>query len=188
MSGAFFLGGAMADFLFTEEEIRSRFEDFFDVADKFCEAYNVDQEVEVEIDPSLLYLAVVAIYDDIARYKAYHLTNPFQKKSNPVKRAAYAVKWLMHFSPLVFPKMAHVTGGYKPENADTLANAMFAIHFAMINLRVHTGVNFDLNRELKFEIMYDLFYRGLTTDSLILLFDIVCSLASTGSVDPVVEI
>lgn len=177
----------MQDFLFDEATIRQRFEDFYDIADKFCEEYNRDQEVKVEVDPSLLYLAVVAIYDDVARYKAYHLPNPVKQKANPVKRAAYAVKWLMHFSPLMFPQMGHASGGRKVEDADTLANAMFALHFAMMNLRVHTGTNFNLKTELHFELIYDLLYRGLTTDSLILLFDVVCELASTGDVASIIE-
>ncbi len=178
----------MEELLFDEKTIQERFEDFFDVADQFCLDYNKGQEIQVEIDPSLLYLAVVAIYDDVARYKAYHLKNPVKQKSNPVKRAAYAVKWLMHFSPLTFPQMGHISGQSGPENGDTLANAMFALHFAMINLRVHTGVNFSLKRETQFELIYDLLYRGLTTDALILLFDILCDLASTGSVDAVIEL
>lgn len=177
----------MQDFLFDEATIKERFEDFFEIADKFCEQYNKGQEVKVEIDPSLLYLAVVAIYDDVARYKAYHLTNPIKQKANPVKRAAYAVKWLMHFSPLIFPQMGHASGDKKIEDADTLANAMFALHFAMMNLRVHTGTNFNLRTEMHFELIYDLLYRGLTTDSLIILFDVVCALASTRDVASVIE-
>ncbi len=177
----------MQDILFDEATIKKRFEDFYDVADTFCDAYNSGQEVKVEIDPSLLYLAVVAIYDDVARYKAYHLSNPVNQKADPVKRAAYAVKWLMHFSPLIFPQMGHVSGGRKVEDADTLANAMFALHFAMANLRVHTHTNFNLQTEMHFELIYDLLYRKLTTDSLIILFDVVCKLASTWDVTLVIE-
>jgi hypothetical protein len=177
----------MQDFLFDEATIQERFKDFFDIADKFCDEYNEGQDVKVEIDSSLLYLAVVAIYDDVARYKAYHLPNPIKQKANPIKRAAYAVKWLMHFSPLIFPQMGHATGRHAPEDADTLANAMFALHFAMMNLRVHTGTNFSLKQEMHFELIYDLLYRGLTTDSLILLFDVVSALAITGDVSSVIE-
>ena len=177
----------MQDFLFDEATIKERFEDFYDVANRFCDEYNNDQEVKVEIDPSLLYLAVVAIYDDVARYKAYHLSNPVKQKADPIKRAAYAAKWLMHFSPLIFPKMGHISGGGKAENADTLANAMFALHFAMVNLRLHSGENFQLQTEMHFELIYDLLYRGLTTDSLIILFDIICKLASNGDVTSVIS-
>ena len=178
----------MTDFLFDESTIKERYKDFFEIADNFCSEYNKGQNVKVEIDPSLLYLAVVAIYDDIARYKVYHLKNPVRQKANPVKRAAFAVKWLMHFSPLIFPKMGHATGRSAPENADALANAMFALHFAMMNLRGHVGVIFYLQRNVQFELIYDLLYRGLTTDSLIMLFDIVCQLAETSEVSSVIEI
>ena len=177
----------MEELLFDEETIKARYEDFYDIADQFCVEYNEGQGVKVEIDPSLLYLAVVAIYDDVARYKAYHLKNPVKQKANPVKRAAFAVKWLMHFSPLVFPQMGHVTGQASPENGDTLANAMFAMHFALMNLRVHTGANFSLKRDTHFELIYDLLYRGLTTDALILLFDIISSIVKAGSVEAIIE-
>lgn len=176
----------MEDIFFDEETTKARFEDFFDVADKFCAIYNEGQSVPVEIDPSLLYLAVVAIYDDVARYKAYHLKNPVKQKANPVKRAAFAVKWLMHFSPLIFPQMGHLSGQHPPENGDPLANAMFALHFALMNLRAHTNVYFFLKREIHFELLYDLIYRGLTTDALILLFDIFSTLASEGKTESII--
>ena len=178
----------MQDFLFDEATIKQRYEDFYNIADIFCHEYNNGYEVKVEIDPSLLYLAVVAIYDDVARYKAYHLTNPVRQKANPIKRAAYAVKWLMHFSPLILPQMGHASGGKNIEDADVLVNAMFALHFAMMNLRVHTKENFYLERNTQFELIYDLLYRGLTSDALILLFDIMCALAKTRNVNSVIAI
>lgn len=177
----------MEDQLFDEETIESRFEDLFDIADQFCANYNKGQKVSVEIDPSLLYLALVAIYDDIARYKAYHLQNPVKQKANPVKRAAYAVKWIMHFTPLIFPQMGHTTGQEAPENSDVLANAMFAVHLALMNLRAHTGVNFNLKTEVHFELIYDLLYRGLSSDALILYFDTISQIVSEKSIDPIVE-
>ena len=170
----------MQDFHFDEAVIEDRYKDIFDIANSFCDDYNIDQEVKVEIDPSLLYLAVVATYDDVARYKSYHLKDPEKEKSDPIKRAAYAVKWLMHFSPLIFPQMGHVSGGRKVEDADTLANAMFALHYALTNLRSHANTNFKLQTEMHFELIYDLLYRRLTTASLIILFDVFCKLAEDG--------
>jgi len=177
----------MEDLLFDEQTIKERFEDFFEIADGFCDAYNEGQAVKLEIDSSLLYLSVVAIYDDIARYKAFHLVNPVRQKSNPVKRAAYAVKWLMHFSPLIFPSMGHKSGKAAPEDGDTLSNAMFAVHFAMMNIREQTGNNFKLTTEMHFELIYDLLYRGLTTDSLIMLFDIISKLSENNDASSIIE-
>ena len=111
----------MAGTLFTEDEIRSRFLDFFEIAQDFCESYNDGQENIVEIDPALLYMMVVATYDDISRYKAYHLSDPATQRSNAVKRAAYATKWILHFDPLIFPMMGHATGSGKHTH-DALVN------------------------------------------------------------------
>lgn len=178
----------MPDIVFDEETIKGRYKDIYEIAEAFCDSYNIGQRVEVEIDPSLLFLAVVATYDDIARYKVYHLTDPIAQKSNAVKRAAFAVRWFMHFSPLIFPKMGHISGGEGPENADTLANAMFALHYALENLRQQTGVHFNIRKEVLFNLIYDLLYRKVSADSLILFFDTIVLLVEGKGVESVIEI
>jgi hypothetical protein len=179
----------MSDFEFSEEEIQQRFEDFFDIARDFCDSFNRGQSARVAVDPFLLFQCVVATYDDIARYKSYHLKNPATQKANAIKRAAYAVKWIIHFSPLIFPQLAHDNEDEAVEVDDdaVLANVMFAMHFALINLREYAQRSFNLNRELNFEIMYDLLYRNLSPEALMLFFHNVAELARTGQIEAILE-
>ena len=144
----------------------------------FCDTFNEGQEVKAEIDPALLYLCVVSIYDDISRYKEYHLTDPEKQLSNPIKRAAYGVKWITHFCPIIFPQMGHATGQHSAENGDALANAVFALHFALTNVEIEAGTGFQLSTEYYYQIIYDLTYRGLTADALILFFQSIADLAN----------
>lgn len=164
--------------LFTEAEIKQRFEDFYDLACGFCDAYNDGQAVKAEIDPSLLYLCVVSIYDDISRYKEYHLTNPETQRSNAIKRAAYGAKWITHFSPIIFPQMGHETGQENAENGDALANAVFALHFSLTNVEIEAKASFQLSNEYYYQMIYDLTYRGLSSDALILFFQSIADLAN----------
>lgn len=172
VKGMFF----MTNVLFSDDQVQGRFLDFFDMAQNFCEKYNLNQEITAEIDPSKLYLVVVATYDDIARYKLYHLVNPSQKRASAIKRAAYATKWIMRFNPIIFPANGHLTGLNKTEDYDTLANAMFAIHFSQTCLRKFTGKFFTIDREKSYTLMYDLLYRSISSDSLILFYETLCDI------------
>lgn len=164
--------------LFTEADIQQRFEDLYDLACGFCDEYNVGQDVRAEIDPSLLYLCVVSLYDDVSRYKEYHLTDPSTQRSNAIKRAAYGAKWITHFSPIIFPQMGHETGLHGAENGDALANAVFALHFALTNVEIEAGATFQLSNEYYYQLIYDLTYRGLSADALILFFQSIADLAN----------
>jgi hypothetical protein len=161
----------MSAALFTEKDIEQRYLDFFEIAENFCSAYGGDEE-SVEIDPAMLYLAVVATYDDISRYKSYHLSEPATQRANAIKRAAYGVKWVVRFSPLIFPNMGHLTGKITARH-DGLANAMFAVHFALVNLEEFTGHSINLPPEIQFALIYDLMYREISADALILLFETI---------------
>jgi hypothetical protein len=166
----------VASILFTEDEIQGRFVDFFEIAEEFCEQYNDGAPTLIEIDPALLYMVVTATYDDIARYKAYHLSDPAHQRSNAVKRAAYITKWIMHFDPLILPQMGHITGS-AGHTHDALTNAMFAIHLALANLQQFTSVKFDLSKKMLYDLMYDLVFRQLSSDALILIYGMVADIA-----------
>ena len=162
--------------LFTEKQIKERFEDFYDIACGFCDDFSRGHEVKAELDPSLLYLCVVSIYDDISRYKEYHLADPSQQKSNAVKRAAFGAKWISHFSPIIFPSAGHDSGQNAVEDGDVLVNAVFALHFALINIEEEAGASFQLSGEYYYQFIYDLTYRGMSADALILFFQTIADL------------
>jgi hypothetical protein len=168
--------------LFSENEIKGRYLDLFEIAEEFCLNFNEGANPPlVEVDPALLYMVVVATYDDISRYKAFHLTDPTTQRSNAVKRAAYATKWILHFDPLIFPTMGHASGT-SGHTHDALANAIFAMHISLSNLQQFTGVKFDLSQKLYYDLLYDLVYRQLGSDALMLIYDMVCDVALKNSI------
>ena len=163
--------------LFSDAEIGLRYNHLFRLTEQFCSAYNSSHAVQAEVDPSRLYLVVVATYDDIARYKEYHLSSPATQRSNAIKRGAYAAKWLMHFSPIIFPDVGHLRNSNNASH-DCLINAAFAVHFALINVQQFTSVNCDLADEIHYSLLYDLMYRNIGGETLILFLEAVATIAS----------
>ncbi|MBB4287258.1 hypothetical protein [Roseospira goensis] len=164
--------------MFSEAEIQQRFEDLYNIACGFCADFNEGCDIRAEIDPSLLYLCVVSMYDDISRYKDYHLNNPEKQRSNPIKRAAYGAKWITRFSPIIFPRMGHETGEGASKDSDVLVNAAFALHFALVNMEIEASVSLRLSTEYYYQIVYDLLYRSLSSDALIILFQALADVAN----------
>ena len=174
--------------MYTDGDIKERFEDFYDIARDFCDDFNLDQSVKAEVDPTAMYLAVVALYDDVARYKEYHLSDSENQKSNSIKRAVFSVKWIMRFSPIIFPRKGHVAIEKSVDNdpfftsnfsdQDVLVNAVFALHFAFINIELDCGENFRVSSEYYYQILYDLLYRDMSGDALILIFQIISDMSA----------
>lgn len=149
--------------LFTKKELEGRFIDLFDMAETFQQRYEAHNSVKLELSTDRLYMIVISTYDDIARYKYYHLSNPYEERSNPIKRAAYLTKWISRFKPW------HVVSGN--DSAETyLVNEVFAITVAVVNLNVHTDRDFWLSVEKEYELVYDLMYRSLSDDALLILY------------------
>jgi hypothetical protein len=167
----------MNSVVFDNATIASKFADFYRIAEAFCDAMNATQDRKIRIDSHLLYLAVVATYDDIARYKIYHLTDPAKQRSNSVKRAAFATKWIVRFSPLVPVELqdAHET---TPGLDDyVLENALFALNFSFLHMAHETGRDFDIDPEKIHELTYDLIFRDISSDALILAYQMIFDLA-----------
>jgi hypothetical protein len=161
--------------LFSEEEIKSRYRDFFQIASAFCDSYERISHHPAEIDTSLLYLVVSSTYQDITRYKLYHLRDPFSEKSNGIKRSAYATKWILRFNPIIIPTSAHKTGN--PENShDALANAMFSIHYSLSNIRMFVDNDFSLSKKIYYSLLYDLIYRPFGEDALLFIYEMLADL------------
>ncbi len=125
--------------IFSAEELEERFVTLFQVAQSYQMKYMQRFGVKLQLDPRLLYISVVSTFDDIARYKAYHLERPYTDRSDAVKRSAYLTKWLAKigvfqtafdwdeedFSKVLRPNL----------NARTaLANISFAIFVSMIHI------------------------------------------------------
>jgi hypothetical protein len=159
------------DPLFTSEQIEGRFLDLWDLADRFSRAYFEKAGVSLELDESCLYLIVISTYDDIARYKFYHLSNPYEERSDAVKRAAYLTKWITRFKPwqIVRPDR-NGQDGQKASDDTYLVNEIFAVSVAVANLNMHCNRDFFLSIEKEYELVYDLMYRTLSDDALMLLY------------------
>lgn len=168
--------------VFSDDEIRRRFIDMYQIVASFCDAQMAQTGQYLTIDPQLLYLAVVAVYDDIARYKAYHLPEPETQRANSIKRAAYGAKWIVRFNPIVVSPTA---GHQELPSHDGLINAKLAVFFALINLEelVETTleiekVSFQVNSDVCLDMMYDIVYRGLGGESLMLVLEILLRTAT----------
>jgi hypothetical protein len=164
--------------VFPEEVIAARFRDFFVIANDFCSTYNnaFPEMVPAEVDRANLFMTVVATYDDIARYKSYHLSDPSAQRANAIKRSAFASKWIMRFSPIIHPKISHLTGTSKNTH-DSLSNAMFAIHLSLVNIINMTNVKFDLSDLVYYDLLYDLMFRNMDSDALMFIYDRFSDLA-----------
>lgn len=122
---------------------------------------------KLRLDPSCLYVAVVSYFDDIARFKSYHLQDPKHQKADAVKQATFAVKWLAKLKPISVERPIDVSqGNFVLDNDDdsVMINEAFAVGVAMTYLKVR------LQKEKHAELMYDLCYRRLTDDGLLLFF------------------
>ena len=166
--------------LFTEQDLKKRFSDIYAIAVRFCEVFGDEFCEECgappKVDPGRLYLTVTSAFDDIARYKTYHLKNPSIQKSSAIKRAAFLTKWILHFSPLVCDVDALKELEINELGEHVLINTYFALHLAFTNIQDHSGSDFALSSAHYYELVYDLTYRGLSAEALILHYQTLSEL------------
>jgi hypothetical protein len=159
--------------IFTEEELLARFFNLYKTAEKFAKRFNTDFGEVLEVDPRLLYISVISAFDDIERYKSYHLEKPFRDRSDAVKRTAYLTKWLVKLSPfqIRFDSDIVMTEGRfdstKINAKPALANILFAIMVAMTHISIECQKRAVLSTDAEFNLAYDLLYRRVNEDGLI---------------------
>lgn len=163
--------------LFTEQDLEKRFSDIHAIAVEFCEVFGKEFGARPKVDPGRLYLTVTSTFDDIARYKTYHLKNPSIQKSSAIKRAAFLTKWILHFSPLVCDVDALNKLKINELGEHVTINTYFALHLAFTNIQDHSkSSGFALSRAHYYELVYDLTYRGLSAEALILHYQTLSEL------------
>ena len=162
--------------LFTEQDLEKRFSDIYAIAAGFCETFGDEFGARPKVDPSRLYLTVTSAFDDIARYKTYHFNKPLIQKSSAIKRAAFLTKWILNFSPLVCDVDALSNLKTNEPGEDVLINAYFALHLAFTNIEDHSKSPFKLSNDHYYELVYDLTYRGLSAEALILHYQTLSEL------------
>jgi hypothetical protein len=161
--------------LFPAEILEGRFADLWEHADRFGTAFGGEYNVNVTINVARLYMTIVSTYDDIERYKKYHLNDPHSERSDAVKRAAYLTKWIARFKPLNADRGDIAFGDIATASQDgsDLVNEFFAVSIAIANLNLHTDRDFFLSDKKNHELVYDLIYRTLSEDALLLFYQTI---------------
>jgi hypothetical protein len=126
-----------------------------------------------------------AAYDDIDRYKSYHLRNRPGLRSNVVKRASYFCKWTARFRPIMFKRIGDPPAG---EDMGLLINETLATAWAMELISEDLGRNVRLSLKSMDELLYDLHYREVGNDALLGWFQLVVDLAEANKANPIVEL
>lgn len=160
------------EYLFSEEQIKGRFLDLGEIVQNFLDDFEEEAESKLSVDWSRLYVATVSAYDDVARFKAYHLEDPRADLSDAIKRCAFLTKWLIREMPLSFPSERGTTFG-----GHVLANEALAIRVSMANLSVFCGQDIEFTEQKLWEFIYDLKYREFTSDSLIAIYQMIAEMA-----------
>lgn len=174
----------------TPDQYREAYKGYHWFAHKVVERLNDEHKhLEFEVNSIIALNAAIATYDDIDRYKSYHLRNASPGgtiRSDSVKRAAYFAKWTARFRPITY----RVLGAPKsdPDDMSLMANETLAAAYA-IEL-----IGSELNKHLKFsdktfaEILYDLHYREMSDGALMAIFQVIWDLAKDGMKNPIIEI
>jgi hypothetical protein len=170
--------------VFTPQEIEDRFVNLYLAAQAYLAKYSKKFGVALQIDPRLLYITTISAFDDIERYKSYHLERPYRDRSDAVKRSAFLTKWLckigafqtrFDLEELEFAKLLD------PANLDAkpaLANISFAIKVSLAHLAIDCKKNrVALTPDAEFQLSYDLLYRRVNEDALLATFQKVMDLA-----------
>ena len=168
--------------IFSDQDIEDRFTDLFFAAQLFKERFAKEYGVEIEIDLRLLYVATISAYDDIERYKSYHLEKPYRDRSDAVKRSAYLTKWISKIAPFqtkfdLSEMMTEMSAGsLKPDAKPALANILFSIMVSMGHISIDCKKRTWLSPEAEFHLSYDLLYRRVNEDALLATYQKIVDL------------
>lgn len=169
--------------IFTESELEERFLALYMACERFRTKYKAYFDIELELDPRLLYIATISAFDDIERYKAYHLEKPYKQLSDAVKRCAYLTKWISRMSPLQSrfnPEQQHIETADIPKLIDAkpaLGSILFSIMVCMTHISVECQKKIFLDPEVEFQLAYDILYRRINEDSLLSTYQKILDLA-----------
>lgn len=166
-------------FAYSREEIDARVVDHWEFADDFIEGFlgdekNPRKDANVIVSQRRLYLAIESAYQDIARYKNFHQTDPENDYLDCVKRCAYLVKWIIKFKPIVLIGEDGVDAATENESIDDLEllNELFSMYLFELHLSEEIDLNIAFSDEKLQELSYDLLYRQISVDGWIAAFQI----------------
>lgn len=153
--------------IFSDRELEDRFLNLYKTAEKYRVGLEEKLGVKLVTDPRLIYLTVISAFDDIERYKAYHLEKPYQDRSDAVKRSAFLTKWIVKIGPY---QTVFSEGDDPRDIKPALANILFALAVSTVNICIDCKKDFKLTRITAHELCYDLLYRRVNEDALLSIF------------------
>lgn len=146
--------------------LKARFKEHFSYASKFADALNERYDLGLTVNPNSFGIVVKSAYDDVIRYKEYHLENPgsgeADGRSDCVKRAAYLAKWINRLRPIEKIGTIEI-----PEIHSVLVNAYFSLYMIESFISAERGQPFHLDQEVTAALVYDFTYRELSGDALL---------------------
>ncbi|MDR3500694.1 MAG: hypothetical protein P4L72_15880 [Parvibaculum sp.] len=140
--------------------------------------------LELAVDPIVALNVAVATYDDIDRFKSYHLRNDGDARSDVVKRAAYFAKWTSKLRPIMFKR---TTDAPAARDMGLMVNELLALAYAMELMSSELGRNIRLSNKTHSELLYDLHYREIADDALLAIFQLIADLARARKDNPIIE-
>jgi len=163
----------LSDFTPPPEVIIQRFRQHMNWAEEFIAHY---PEISLRVNPKALFLAVKSAYDDIYRYKAYHLNDPQRQLSDSVKRAAYLCKWMNKFRPIEYSGEFDVDDGAALDDISAeLLNGVFTLQTCRTHIADELSKDFSFEDIYFDEFQYDLLYRDIGSDGLLHIFQMIFS-------------
>ena len=131
------------------------------------------------VDNRLLVMAINSAYQDIDRYKEYHLSDI--GLANSVKRSAYLCKWLCKLKPIYeHSDRSRPEAGDNDDCTVVLANGVFALTTAQSFIASDLERVFYYTPKYLDEFQYDLLYRDLGQDALLHIFQNIYSAVKLG--------
>lgn len=168
--------------IFSDQEIEDRFLNLYKTAERYKKGIEGRLGVKLVIDPRLVYLVTISAFDDIERYKAYHLEKPYKDRSDAIKRSAFLTKWIVKISPF----QTYYQDGEDPRDIRAaLANSLFAIAVSTVNIAIDAKRDFKISSVCAHELCYDLLYRRIDEDALLSLFQKILHLLKD---QPIIDI
>lgn len=158
-------------------------------AEKVCAQLRIDHpHLDFYVNPEIALDVSIATYDDIDRYKSYHLRNAkpgSTDRSDATKRAAYFAKWTTKLRPIQFRHKGAPKSD--PDDMALMANETLAIAYAIALLGEELKIRFKLSEKTLAEILYDLHFRDINDDALLSLFHLIRDIAEDGRNNPILE-
>ena len=156
--------------LVPDDILKDRFSEHYSFARIFLEKWHARSAgPAMVINENALFLSVKSAYDDIYRYKFYHLPDSDAQRSNGVKRAAYLCKWICKFKPIEYADCARADS--LNDIAGLLVNADFSQWLARTHIAADSDArHFEFSDRYLFELLYDLTFRELNGDALLHIF------------------